>query len=140
MFRFSSRSADGATDLYNPNTLVRSPRAIFTVPFCSASVASTIEWLTAHRELTIYTARLDATIDYSTADFTRPCAIVLGSETKRVSVTVGFRRPSRNRGTSFRSGCRCAVRSIASMFSAAAAILFYEALRQRESHTRAVRR
>jgi TrmH family RNA methyltransferase len=129
---------NGATDLYNPNTIRASLGAIFTVPFCAASVAETIEWLT-HRELTIYTARLDATIDYSTADFTQPCAIVLGSENAGLSnswVSPSEQKPGNI--VPIRLPMRGQVDSL--NVSAAAAILFYEALRQRESHTRAVRR
>ncbi len=129
--------ADGGTDLYNPNAIRASLGAIFTVPLCAASATETIEWL-MHRGLTIYTARVDANADYATADFTRPCAIVLGSEAAGLSDR--WSQPSDQASDKLmpvRLPMRGQVDSL--NVSATAAILFYEAMRQRESHTRTVR-
>ncbi len=129
--------ADGGTDLYNPNAIRASLGAIFTVPFCAASAAETIEWLT-HRELTIYTARVDAKTDYTTANFTRPCAIVLGSENAGLSNSWEASGEKPANVVPIRLPMRGQVDSL--NVSATAAILFYEAMRQRESHQQAVRR
>jgi TrmH family RNA methyltransferase len=125
--------AEGGTDLYNPNAIRASLGAIFTLPVCSATSAECFEWLLA-RGLTIYTARVDAATDYRSADLTRPSAIVLGSESaglserwcqpphEHQSKVIPIRLPM--------LGCVDSLN-----VSAAAAILFYEALRQRQLQT-----
>jgi TrmH family RNA methyltransferase len=126
--------AEGGTDLYNPNAIRASLGAIFTVPVCSATSPECLEWLLA-RGLTIYTAHVDANTNYTSADFTRPCAIVLGSEADGLSdhwnqpaaehqrKIIPIRLPMLGRVDSLN-------------VSAAAAILFYEALRQRQLQTK----
>ncbi len=129
---------DGATDLYNPNAIRASLGAIFTVPFCAASATETIEWV-MRRGLMVYTTRVDANTDYATADFTRPCAIVLGSESEGLSDRWS---PPSDQASDKLVPIRLPMRGHVDSLnvSAAAAVLFYEALRQRESHTGAVRR
>jgi TrmH family RNA methyltransferase len=123
--------ADGGTDLFNPNAIRASLGTIFTVPVCSASSLETMRWL-IERGITIYTARLDAELEYTQADFTRPCAIVLGSEAKGLT--------NEWRPTSSATGSASAIAPIklpmlgvadSLNVSTAAAVLFYEALRQR---------
>ena len=116
--------ADGGTDLFNPNTIRASLGTIFTVPVCSASAAAVRDWLLAAK-LAIFAARVDAEAIYSDADFTRPAAIVLGSE------AAGLTGVWSGAGiTPIRLPMKGAVDSL--NVSATAAVLFYEALRQRE--------
>ncbi len=115
--------ADGGADLYNPNAIRASIGTIFTVPFCAASAAETIAWL-RRNNLAIFAARVDASVEYTACDFNRPCAMVLGSEAAGLSDAW--------RGTditSIRLPMHGATDSL--NVSATAAVLFYEALRQR---------
>ena len=128
------RSADGAgvsavlvagaaTDLYNPNAIRASLGTIFTLPVCAASAAETRDWLVARR-IAIFAARVDAELLYSSADLAGPTALVLGSETAGLSAAW-----SGTGVTPIRLPMRGAADSL--NVSAAAAVLFYEALRQR---------
>lgn len=118
-------AADGATDLYNPNAIRASLGAIFTVPVCAAPAAEVRRWL-VERRIQIFAARVDGDTLYSAADFTRPAAIALGSEAKGLSAAW------RGEGvTTIRLPMRGTVDSL--NVSAAAAVLLYEALRQREA-------
>jgi len=115
--------ADGGTDLYNPNAIRASLGSIFTVPVCSVASQAAINWLAQHQFRT-FAARVDAKIDYSAADFRGRAAIVLGSESHgltelwRTAGITAIRLPMHGRVDSLN-------------LSATAAVLFYEALRQR---------
>ncbi len=115
--------ADRGTDLFNPNVIRASLGTLFTVPVAMASTAETAGWL-QDRGLTIYAAIVDGSVPYTEADFRGPAAIVLGSEATglsdawRVDGVVGIRLPMLGVADSLN-------------VSTAAAVLFYEALRQR---------
>jgi len=115
--------ADGRTDLFNPNAIRASLGTIFTLPVRTATAAATREWL-RERGLTIYAARVDGSVEYTDADFRGPAALVLGSEAEgltgvwRDDDVVPIRLPMLGAADSLN-------------VSAAAAVLFYEALRQR---------
>jgi TrmH family RNA methyltransferase len=115
--------ADGGTDLYNPNTIRASLGTIFSMQVATSSSAEAIAWLRA-RGLSIYAARLDAATEYGSVDFRRSAAIVLGSEAAGLSPTW-----SADDVTSIRLPMRGIADSL--NVSATAAVLFYEALRQR---------
>jgi TrmH family RNA methyltransferase len=76
--------ADGGTDLYNPNAIRASLGAIFTVPVCAASSAETLAWL-KQQGLAVFAARVDGAIDYASASYRGPSAIILGSEAHGLS-------------------------------------------------------
>jgi TrmH family RNA methyltransferase len=115
--------ADGGTDLFNPNAIRASLGTIFTVPVATATTAETIDWLTGHG-LAVYAARVDGSVPYTVADFRRPAAIVLGSEAEGLTAAwagdwlTAVRLPMQGAADSLN-------------VSATAAVLFYEALRQR---------
>ena len=115
--------AGGGTDLFNPNAIRASLGAIFTVPVCAAASEETLNWLRSHK-LRIFAARVDGAVDYADADFKEPAAIVLGSEAAGLSPhwsandIQAIRLPMLGRVDSLN-------------LSATAAVLFYEALRQR---------
>jgi TrmH family RNA methyltransferase len=117
--------ADGGTDLYNPNAIRASLGAIFSVPVCAAPAAEVRRWL-LERRIQIFAARVDGEMPYAAADFTRRAAIVLGSEAEGLSTAwsgegvITIRLPMRGTVDSLN-------------VSAAAAVLFYEALRQRDA-------
>ena len=123
--------ADGGTDLYNPNAIRASLGTIFTMPVCTASSEEALAWLQSNN-LAIYAARVDAELEYTAADFTRPCAIVLGSEAS--GLTDRWSAPKL--GTSALTEIipiKLPMLGVADSLnvSTAAAVLFYEALRQR---------
>jgi TrmH family RNA methyltransferase len=116
-------AADPRTDLFNPNAIRASLGTIFRLPVAAAGTAETLAWL-RRRKLAIYAARVDAAIPYTEADFRRPAAIVLGSEAEGLSEAW-----SADDVTAVRLPMLGLVDSL--NVSAAAAVLFYEALRQR---------
>jgi TrmH family RNA methyltransferase len=115
--------ADGRTDLYNPNCIRASLGTIFTQQVAEATTAETIAWLRARNTKT-FAARLDATRSYANVDYRSAAAIVLGSEAVGLSAAwqsddvVPIKLPMHGTADSLN-------------VSAAAAVLFYEALRQR---------
>jgi TrmH family RNA methyltransferase len=114
---------DGVTDLFNPNTIRASLGTVFRPNVCTATIAETIAWL-RERALPIYATRLDAKLLYSAVDLRSSAAIVLGSEAHGLSNT--WR-------TADIMPIRLPMHGIADSLnvSATAAVLFYEALRQR---------
>lgn len=130
------RCADGAgvsalavaaprTDLFNPNVVRASMGTLFTVPAAVADSQSVKAWLRS-RGCRILAARVDGSVPYCKASFRGPCAIVLGSEAEGLSDVwrdadvEGIRLPMLGRADSLN-------------VAATAAVLFYEALRQRTS-------
>jgi RNA methyltransferase, TrmH family len=116
--------ADGGTDLYNPNTIRASIGTVFRENVCEATTADTLDWLRTHN-VQIFTARPDAAIVYTNADLRGSTAIVLGSEARGLSdVWAGHDIMA----------VKLPMHGIADSLnvSTAAAVLFYEARRQRE--------
>ncbi len=115
--------ADGATDLYNPNTIRASLGAIFSVPVCAAGSAETLRWLRHHRR-PIYATRVGGDMAYTDISLSGPCALVLGSESKGLSDVW--------QGTDITEIALPMLGVVDSLnVSATAAVLLYEALRQR---------
>lgn len=116
-------ASDSGTDLYNPNTIRASLGTIFTLPICAASSTETLSWL-RRQNVPIYTTRLDGELLYTDVNLRGPAAIVLGSEAAGLSEVwqapdiVSIKLPMRGVADSLN-------------VSATAAVLFYEALRQR---------
>jgi RNA methyltransferase, TrmH family len=117
--------ADGASDLYNPNAIRASLGTIFTLPVVAATSVATIAWL-RQQQLAVFAARVDAAKDYTACNFAVPAAIVLGSEADGLSAT--WQGPEI---TPVKLPMLGAADSL--NVSATAAILFYEALRQRSA-------
>jgi TrmH family RNA methyltransferase len=89
------RSADGAgahaviaasprTDVFNPNTIRASAGTIFSLPLAAAATGETRAWLAA-RGVRIVTARVDAELMYTDTDLTGPVALVVGAEADGLS-------------------------------------------------------
>jgi TrmH family RNA methyltransferase len=130
------RSADGAgvdaviaasprTDLANPNVIRASAGTIFSVPMAAASTDEVRRWL-VDRGIRIVAARVEGALDYTAADLTGAVAIVVGSEAEgltsawRGAEVVTIRLPMLGVADSLN-------------VSVSAAILAYEARRQRDS-------
>lgn len=113
----------GRTDVFNPNAIRSSLGAIFTLPIAAANVAETTAFLKQHG-LKVFAARVDGAVDYTAVDYRSPCAIVLGSEAAGLSREwqaadiQAIRLPMLGKVDSLN-------------VSVTAAVLFYEALRQR---------
>lgn len=128
------RSADGAgidgvvvvdpvVDLFNPNTIRASVASVFRPNIAVASAREAQQWLT-ERGIAIWEARPAAERAYFDADFTAPSAIVLGSEAWGLGAEWEGREAQ---------GIGLPMLGVADSLnvSAAAAVLFYEARRQR---------
>ena len=115
--------ADPATDLYNPNAIRASLGTIFTVPVCETTSGEAIAWL-RRQGLKIYAARVDATAPYTAADYRGPAALALGSEATGLSSLWSAADVTAVGLPMFGAADSLNV-------SAAAAVLFYEARRQR---------
>ncbi|MGE3243851.1 MAG: TrmH family RNA methyltransferase [Pirellulales bacterium] len=115
--------ADGATDLFNPNTIRASLGTVFKTNVVEATAAETIAWLRV-RGLRVVAARPEATVEYTSADLRGGVAMVLGSEAE------GLTDAWRSVGA---EAVRLPMRGIADSLnvSTTAAVLFYEAVRQR---------
>ena len=116
-------AADARTDLFNPNAIRASVGTAFGVPIASASTSQTIDWLRGHG-LRIIAARVDAERIYTDVDLTGPLAIALGAEADGLSAAWS--------GDAIEA-VRLPMAGIADSLnvSATAAILLYEARRQR---------
>lgn len=117
--------ADGRTDLYNPNTIRASLGTVFRANVCEASSADAVSWL-RDKHLPILAARPDAKTLYTDVDLCAGAAIVLGSEATGLSDAwvasdvTAVRLPMHGLADSLN-------------VSTTAAVLFYEALRQRSN-------
>jgi RNA methyltransferase, TrmH family len=117
---------DPQTDIYNPNAIRSGIGCIFTMPVVTASSADAIAWL-REKGIKIFGTALTATRYYHKTDFRQPAAIVMGSEASGLSDT-------------WLKGADDLIKipmmgKIDSMnVSASAAIVIFEAMRQRDFH------
>lgn len=115
---------DPLTDLYNPNLIRASIGAVFTVPTVACSSGEAIAWLKA-KGIQILTAQLQDSSLYYDRDLTRPTALVMGTESTglsdkwRQAADAHIRIPMLGRLDSLN-------------VSVSAAILLFEAVRQRQ--------
>ena len=118
-------AADPRTDLFNPNAIRASLGTVFTRPVAAAPTAEVLAWL-ADRGIRPVAARVDAERPYTDADLRGPVALVLGSEAE------GLRGAWDDAGV---EPVRIPMHGAADSLnvSVAAAVLLYEAVRQRGS-------
>jgi TrmH family RNA methyltransferase len=117
--------AEPRTDLFNPNCIRASLGTVFVAQVCEATSDETLVWL-RDRRYKVLAARPDAVLAYTDADYTGNAAIVLGSEARGLSKTW-----QSDAVTAVKLPMRGAADSL--NVSATAAVLFYEALRQRSA-------
>jgi TrmH family RNA methyltransferase len=116
-------AADARTDLFNPNVIRASLGTVFSLPVAAAAPGDVLLWLRA-RGLQILAARVEGSVSYTEVDYRPPTAIVLGSEARGLTALWS--------GDDVRA-IRLPMLGVADSLnvSATAAVLFYEALRQR---------
>ena len=76
--------ANPKTDIYNPNIIRSSVGCVFTNQIAIGSTSEIIQFLKG-KNINIYCAALQASVNYHTQDFTKPSAIVLGTEATGLS-------------------------------------------------------
>ena len=116
---------DPLTDLYNPNLIRSSIGAFFSVPCVACSSEQCIEFL-RHHGIQILTAQLQDSHLYYDTDMVRPTAIVMGTES--TGLTDQWRQVA---DTHIRIPMLGSLDSL--NVSVSAAILLFEAVRQRSS-------
>lgn len=117
--------ADPQTDIFNPNLIRASIGAAFTVPVVACSGVEAIDFLKS-RNIQILTAQLQDSSTYYNVDMTRGTAIVLGTES--IGLSDQWRRAATSHILIPMLG-----RLDSLNVSVSAAILLYEAVRQRRS-------
>ena len=116
---------DPLTDLYNPNLIRSSIGAVFSVPIVACDSTDCIDFLKKNN-IKVLTAQLQDSKPYYDTDMTGPIAIVMGTEATgltdqwRVAADSHIRIPMLGRLDSLN-------------VSVSAAILMYEAVRQRQT-------
>ncbi len=76
--------ANPKTDLYNPNIIRSSVGCVFTNQIAMGSTEDIIKFL-KEKEIPIYCAALQASVNYHTQDYTKPTALVVGTEATGLS-------------------------------------------------------
>tara|TARA_R110002033_G_scaffold16968_7_gene46695 strand:- start:1470 stop:2321 length:852 start_codon:yes stop_codon:yes gene_type:complete len=76
--------ANPKSDLYNPNIIRSSVGCVFTNRIAVGTTSEIIEFLKNH-QIHIYCAALQASVKYYTQDFTKPSAIIVGTEATGLS-------------------------------------------------------
>lgn len=72
------------TDLYNPNIIRSSVGCVFTNTIATGNTNAVIEFLKAEN-INIFCAALQASVEYQTQNFTKPTAIIVGTEATGLS-------------------------------------------------------
>lgn len=116
---------DPLTDLYNPNLIRASVGAFFSVPCVACTSEQCISWLKANG-IQILTAQLQDSCYYYEADMARSTAIVMGTEA--TGLTDKWREAADSHIRIPMLGCGDSLN-----VSVSAAILMFEAVRQRIS-------
>jgi RNA methyltransferase, TrmH family len=75
---------DPQTDIYNPNAIRSSLGCIFTMPVITSTTEHTIMWLKSNK-VTMFCTALTATRYYHETDFRHSSAVIMGSEANGLS-------------------------------------------------------
>lgn len=116
---------DVQTDIYNPNVIRSSIGCVFTTRMAVASSTDTIAWL-KKQNVAIYATYLEASVPYHKVDYRAPSAFVMGTEATGISQE-WVRESTKNIIIPMHG-------KIDSMnVSTSAAVVIFEAVRQRET-------
>jgi TrmH family RNA methyltransferase len=115
--------ADLLTDLYNPNTIRASLGTLFNIPVVSTTGLRAKDWL-LKRDIKLAVAKCGGEFAYTKYDFCKPTAVVLGSESEGLTKIWNGKNIT---------AITIPMNGIADSLniSAAAAVILYEAKRQR---------
>lgn len=115
---------DGKTDLYNPNVIRASQGAVFTVPTVISSIRETVDFC-KNNKIKILATTPAAKKSYTEINYNSGCAIILGAEDK------GLSRPwLKAADEEIKINMRGQIDSL--NVSVGAAVILFEAIRQRE--------
>jgi TrmH family RNA methyltransferase len=119
--------ADALCDPWNPNAIRASQGTIFGLPMAICTSTEALTWL-RQQGSAIVTARVDGTVDYDAVDLRGGVAIVVGAETTGLGAAWSGEDVT---------AVRIPMLGLADSLnvSASAAVLFYEARRQRRAAT-----
>jgi RNA methyltransferase, TrmH family len=127
---------DPATDLNNPNVIRNSIGTLFYLPVAEASSAETIAFL-EKRSIRILSAVPDAETDYTDCDLTGPLAVVVGAEDQGLSSHWKQELPAPAESSKPWKHLEVKIpmsgKNDSLNVSVSAAVLLYEAARQRKS-------
>lgn len=115
--------ANPKTDLYNPNIIRSSVGCVFTTQIATGSTEEVITYLNK-KGVSIYSAILQEAVPYDGQNYSKPTAIVVGTEAE------GLSEQWRVSGTAIKIPMRGKIDSM--NVSVAAGILIFEARRQRD--------
>ncbi|MHB1147307.1 MAG: TrmH family RNA methyltransferase [Lutibacter sp.] len=116
--------ANQKTDIYNPNIIRSSIGCVFTTQIATGTTSEIISFLKEHH-INLYTAALTASVEYQTVDYTKPSAIIVGTEATGLT-DEWLQNTSKNIIIPMRG-------AIDSMnVSVSASIILFEAVRQRK--------
>ena len=118
-------AADPVSDIWNPNAIRASLGTIFSLPIATCSSTEALEFL-RQRQVAILTARVEADVAYDAVDLTAPVALVVGAENAGLS-------PAWVGEAVTPIGIPMLGLADSLNVSASAAVLFYEARRQRRA-------
>ena len=118
-------AADPVSDVWNPNAIRASLGTIFSLPLAVCTADEALAFLRG-REVTVVAAWVDGATEYDRVDLTGPVALVVGAET--TGLTAAWSAPDVLRVSIPMLGLADSLN-----VSASAAILFYEARRQRRA-------
>ena len=114
---------DPQTDFYNPNVIRSSVGCVFTNQLAAVSSEEAIAWLKKN-QIQIFCTSLQASKPYNLVDYTKPCAIVMGTEASGLSEIW-----TKNSNANIIIPMRGKIDSM--NVSNAAAVVVFEVLRQR---------
>ena len=117
--------ADAVSDIWNPNAIRASLGTIFSLPLAACSAAEALAFLRTH-DIAVLSARVEGATDYDTIDLTQATALVVGAETS------GLTEAWAGEGVTPVSIPMLGLADSLNV-SASAAVLFYEARRQRRA-------
>lgn len=118
-------AADPQSDIWNPNAIRASLGTIFSVPLAVCTAGAALEFLQLRR-IDVHAARVEGATDYAAVDLTRPVALAVGAEVHGLTETWS------GEGVTAIGIPMLGVADSLNV-SASAAVLFYEARRQRRA-------
>jgi TrmH family RNA methyltransferase len=116
-------AADPVTDWGNPNLVRASKGTVFSVPVASDSTDETLKWL-SDNGIELAATTPDTDLDYTEVDYTGPIAIAVGAEKYGLTDEILA-------AAAYRIRIPMAGRANSLNVAASAAIVIYEAVRQR---------